>query len=200
MAREQTPSTREGALLRRARQRLRPRLSMAEAAQGAGISEDYWGHIERGYQSMGKGQPPRQVIAPSDTLAHMARAVSLTPDELSEAGRDDAAAVLADLLGSERESPPVISEGLRRAVSDLRAKAAAEHRSVGQVLVEAGVDPEELVIPDALPKDPIIAEIEAEDIPRESKDRLIGIYLSHRTELLEAERKRAESQRGRPGT
>src|SRR6478752_4558052 len=91
------PSTAEGTLLRRARERIRPKASIATAAKQAGVSPENWGHVERGYQSMGKEQPPRTVIPPAPTLAHMAHAVGVTPDELEQIGRTDAADILRDL-------------------------------------------------------------------------------------------------------
>lgn len=80
-------------------------------------------------------------------------------------------------------------------VQQLRAIAAAEGKTIGEVLTEHGVDADELVIPDALPLDPIIAEIEAEDLPEATKQRLIKIYLDHRAEIFEAERIRVERER-----
>ncbi|WP_157251064.1 helix-turn-helix domain-containing protein [Nonomuraea typhae] len=198
MAREHTPSTKEGALLRVARQRLRPKLSMGDAAEQAGITADYWGHIERGYQSMGKDQPPREVIAPASTLAHMARAAKLTPEELAEAGRTDAADFLRDLLrqDSAEVALPLVPNEARQAVADLKELARVESRSLAQLLLEAGLaDEGDLVIPDALPKDRHIAAIEAEDIPDEVKQRLIKKYLERRAEIFEAERLRAERRR-----
>lgn len=76
-------------------------------------------------------------------------------------------------------------------VSVLREQAARDGRTLGELLVEYGlVLPGELVVPDSLPPDPIITQIEREDIPQDAKDRLIRIYLEHRAELFEQERLR----------
>jgi transcriptional regulator with XRE-family HTH domain len=101
---------------------------------------------------------------------------------LSAGYGDQAAPAAADL------SPQV-------AVIRLRAVAGAEGKTIGEILTEHGVDADELVIPDALPLDPIIAEIEAEDLPEETKARLIKIYLDRRAEIFEAERLRVERER-----
>jgi transcriptional regulator with XRE-family HTH domain len=83
----------EGALIQRAM--VRQRLSARQAAVKAGISEGRWRQIVSGYQSARGQQFP--VTAPAATLAHMAAAVGLTPEDLTEAGRGDAADILRDL-------------------------------------------------------------------------------------------------------
>jgi len=70
------------------------------------MSAENWGHVERGYQSLGRGKPVRVVIPPADTLAHMALVVGLRPGDLAEIGRDDAAESLRDLLAVTREAKP----------------------------------------------------------------------------------------------
>lgn len=60
-----------------------------------------WRHIERGYEPK---RPPKKVRAPDRTLAHMARVVGVTPERLSDVGRDDAAKVLREILLQEAES------------------------------------------------------------------------------------------------
>lgn len=195
MPRDVPTPTAEGTLIRRARQRYRPKIAMADAASKAGISVDNWGHIERGYQSTGRGQPPRPVIPPADTLAHMANALDITPDELVAINRHDAADILRDLR--QRATTPAVAarkpsagNGSARQLLDLlRERAAAEDRSLGEVLVLEGLaDPEELVIPDAMPPDPIIEEINASDISDETKAKLIRLHLDNRTRRFEEER------------
>ena len=116
MARD-LPPTAEGALLRKARQRIRPRLSIEAAAARASMSAENWGHVERGYQSMGRGQEPRIVIPPGPTLAHMARVVGLTPRDLAEIGRGDAADILADLITPTEAHPAAGPVSLRAGAS-----------------------------------------------------------------------------------
>lgn len=74
----------------------RPRLSNREAAGRAGMSEGHWRAIVSGSRSMGKDlwMP---VKAPPETLARMAQVVGVTPEQLAEAGREDAAEALRAL-------------------------------------------------------------------------------------------------------
>ncbi|MFJ5532374.1 hypothetical protein [Streptomyces sp. NPDC093261] len=91
----------EAVLVRRAR--LARGLSTAQAASQATtrLGASRWGQIERGYKN--PGEPLR---APADTLAHMAHIVGLTPDRLEEAGRDDAADILREILRQQPAPPP----------------------------------------------------------------------------------------------
>jgi hypothetical protein len=95
--------TREGGLIRHARELAIPKLSIRAAAAKAGISPENWGHVERGYQSAGRGQEPRRVVPPAATLARMAYAVGVSPLMLNGIGRADAAGMLHDIL--DREHP-----------------------------------------------------------------------------------------------
>ncbi|WP_214327890.1 helix-turn-helix domain-containing protein [Nonomuraea sediminis] len=108
MAAETPGPTPEGVLIRRTRESLRPRLPVAEAAKRAGITADTWGHVERGYRTPQKGQQVPVVATPS-TLAHMAHAVGLKPDDLARLGALgrtnalEAAEILREMYGPERE-------------------------------------------------------------------------------------------------
>jgi transcriptional regulator with XRE-family HTH domain len=86
-----TPRTPEGRLIRR--KRTAARISIPAAAKAAGISSDHWGNVERGTRSVG-GQGQEDVTGTPATIALMARTVGVTADELTEAGRTDAAAEL----------------------------------------------------------------------------------------------------------
>jgi hypothetical protein len=66
------------------------------AAATAGISDTRWRHIVSGYQPAGAGNYI-PVSAPAETLARMAQAVGVTPDQLADAGRGDAAGELLNL-------------------------------------------------------------------------------------------------------
>ncbi len=101
-----TGTTAEGALLRRARQRAIPKISTAAAAKRAGTSVENWGHVERGYQSTGAGKPRRLVNPPDDTLARMAYAVHVAPEELEEVGRSAAADLLREIIEREQAAAP----------------------------------------------------------------------------------------------
>jgi transcriptional regulator with XRE-family HTH domain len=81
----------EGALIREARRAAG--LSFRKIAGRAGISYGRWRQIEAGYQNVTLGvyEPVR---APDRTVARMAAVVGVSPEQLEEAGRADAAAVL----------------------------------------------------------------------------------------------------------
>lgn len=85
-------------------------LSFRAAAALADISESWWRNIESGFQSMGGGWYKPVDDAPADTIARMARAVGVSPDELRGAGREDAARELEHLMtrdaaAIDREAP-----------------------------------------------------------------------------------------------
>lgn len=71
-------------------------MSARTAAREAGISEARWRQIASGYQTVSGTRVP--VTAPAETLARMARVVGVTPPELEEAGREDAATELRALV------------------------------------------------------------------------------------------------------
>ncbi|MEU8870517.1 helix-turn-helix transcriptional regulator [Streptomyces javensis] len=89
----------EAALIRTALKATR--LSARSAAKRAGISDARWRQITSGYQSVGGEQIP--VRAPADTLARMAQVVGVTTDQLTGAGREDAAQALGEI---EALAPP----------------------------------------------------------------------------------------------
>ena len=70
------------------------KLSAREAARRAGISEGRWRQIAGGYQVVSAGVYA-PVRGPAQTLARMAAVVGVTPAQLTEAGRPDAARALA---------------------------------------------------------------------------------------------------------
>jgi len=91
----------EAALIRLAREAsgMSPEAAAARATVKLGGSR--WRHIERGYET--KDRPVR---APDKTLAHMARAVDVSPERLDEVGRGTAAAILREILRRESETAP----------------------------------------------------------------------------------------------
>jgi hypothetical protein len=93
---DKPPQPPEGALLHKAM--IRKRLSARQAGPLAGISEGRWRQIVAGYMSARGQYIP--VTAPAKTLAHMAAAMDLTPDDLIKADRPDAAEILEDLIRS----------------------------------------------------------------------------------------------------
>ena len=101
---EQPP---EGKLIADAANRLD--LSIREAARRAGISYGRWRQITQGYQNVSPGEYA-VVHAPARTVAKMAAVVGVTPDQLTEAGREDAAAILAELTVPEPATPEPVPE------------------------------------------------------------------------------------------
>lgn len=96
------PRTAEGQRLRSARKSHEPPLSIDAAARLAGISTDHWGNIERGYERRA-GVPGRtEIDAQPAILAKMALATGgITPEDLEDDGRADAAAELRRLLARD---------------------------------------------------------------------------------------------------
>ncbi len=78
-------------------------LTAKQAALESGLSDARWRQIVSGYQSV--GGVPVPVKAPTETLARMALTVGVTPDELREAGRHDAADELARLRPARPQGP-----------------------------------------------------------------------------------------------
>lgn len=85
----------EAALIRRRREAAVPPMSRRQAAAKAGISPSQWSDVERGTKKAGPGVTV-PVQATAETLARMAHTVGVSPDELTAAGRDDAARQLRD--------------------------------------------------------------------------------------------------------
>lgn len=110
----------DGELIRRARERMVPRLSIAAAAALTGDSVGNWGHIERGYQSMADGTLRSTTHPPAATLARMASVVGVTPAELTELGQrhgsgchaGEAAEILAGILDERRREAAALTAAL----------------------------------------------------------------------------------------
>lgn len=94
--------TPEGKLIQSAAKRAG--ISARQAAPKAQISEGRWRQITNGYQVVTKGLYSPVRDAPAETVAAMARVVGVTPEELEEAGRPDAATILQQ-MGPYPEDP-----------------------------------------------------------------------------------------------
>jgi len=82
-----------------------PRMSMRQAALQAGISETRWRQLEAGardFRGVKYAEPP----GPAQTIARMAFVVGATPEQLTAAGRADAAAELEAMAESVEHAPP----------------------------------------------------------------------------------------------
>jgi transcriptional regulator with XRE-family HTH domain len=101
----------EGSLIKQAQRAMR--ISQREAARRADLSEARWRQLVSGYMLVQRTYVP--VRSPDKTLARMARAVGVTPEELASAGREDAAAALR----------------VAEAEAERTARVAAEQAAVG---------------------------------------------------------------------
>ena len=127
---EDIPRTPEGDLIRRARERVVPKLTIRAAAAAIGISPEHWGNVERGHKPAGKGQPPRRLDNVSPALiAKMAMTVHVTPAQLESADREDAARELRELLHDAAPDAEVIP--LPVDPDDPIRKFAAVQRALG---------------------------------------------------------------------
>lgn len=102
--------------------RIRPKLSVREAASRAGISEGWWRQVVRGYQPL-KGGGKAPMTGSAETVASMARVVGVTPEQLEEAERPDAAEELRALL-AQAELTPEDEEILAGLPEDPKAQMA----------------------------------------------------------------------------
>lgn len=113
---EQRP---EGALIQNAmKKRFKP-LTARLVAPKAGIGEARWRQIVNGYTSPASGVY-MEVIAPAATLARMAHVVGVTPEQLEEAGRADAADLLRTLPDEQvvDEAPADLMSELTRIMNN----------------------------------------------------------------------------------
>lgn len=102
----------EAKLIARLRLDAVPALSMREAARRAGMSASLWTQYEQGYRKV----TPAVTIpmrATADKLARMGLTVSATPDQLSDAGRGDAAAILRKLIDAGPDPKAQMVEKIR---------------------------------------------------------------------------------------
>lgn len=101
----------DGELIRRARERMIPALSIRRAAAMTGDDAGNWGHIERGYQDLG-GRRGRRLIMepPAPVLARMSSVVGVTPAQWEARGRHKVAVLLREILEDSRREAAAVSE------------------------------------------------------------------------------------------
>lgn len=165
----------EGTLLQRAL--IRARLSARAAADKAGISEGRWRQIVNGYQSARGNHIP--VRAPAATLAHMARALDVTPDELVEAGRADAADVLRDLI--QNSGPHTVAHTTGGAETFHNVVKLQGVRAESREVARNGIG--------FNPDDEALVKVMRSNLPDDKKSQLVQLLI---TERVEAERRRIE--------
>lgn len=100
MATKKPPQKPEGKLIEAALKRTG--MSVRKAAEKAGISDTRWRQVVAGYQTPSRGNR-LEVEGSAERVARMAHVVGVTPNELREAGRPDAAQALDAIL----QAPPV---------------------------------------------------------------------------------------------
>ena len=110
----------------------RARISGREAARRAGISDVHWRQIVSGYQTVSGTRVP--VTGPAATIARMASVVGVTPEELAEAGRNDA----ADALRALPDTSASQTSDLAAQVEALRARLAELEERFNQIMGERG--------------------------------------------------------------
>lgn len=92
----------EGVLIEQARNQAK--LSVREAARRAGISEGWWRQVAKGYQSLSGGAFGIVRDVPADTVAKMAKAAGVKPEQMETEGRrPDAARILREINRQEEE-------------------------------------------------------------------------------------------------
>ncbi len=92
-----------------------PHMSMSEAARRSGISLTRWRQLENGFRHFGGGTYPE--TGPAQTIARMAFTVGVTPDQLTGAGRADAAAEL-EALAEQVEHAEVFTGRQAKALAE----------------------------------------------------------------------------------
>lgn len=104
--------------------------SIRHAAREAGVSPTTWTDIEKGFRFAAPGVLV-DVRGTADKVAAMAMAVGVSPGELEEAGRRDAAAALSALLDA---APPDVvreeTERLAHLVADSRGLTERQRREL----------------------------------------------------------------------
>ena len=95
----------------------RQEMSAREAARRAGLSEGRWRQITAGYQVVSPGVYA-QVHGPASTVARMAAVVGVTPGQLREAGRPDAAESLVSQRSQQTDAGAELLERVRAMDND----------------------------------------------------------------------------------
>jgi hypothetical protein len=122
---EQRP---EGALIAAALKR--SRMSQRQAAAKAGISENRFRAIVHGYQTVSAGTHA-PVRGPAETLARIAQVVGVTPEQLEEADRGDAAQELRALL-----PPAGVNDDERIRLIEQKFRESEQAAAEGRALLE----------------------------------------------------------------
>ncbi len=109
--------------------------SIRQLAAKTGMSDTRWRHIIKGWQPA-PGGSHIPVRAPAATLARIASVLELSPEQLTEAGREDAATLLA------RESDEIRGSSVGASVVTAAAAAIGAGIAVGSGRQGPAVDDE----------------------------------------------------------
>ena len=106
----------DGDLIRRARLKMVPKMSIRKAAALTGDDAGNWGIIERGYQDLG-GHRGRRIVMqpPPETLARMSSVVGVTPAQWEARGRHAVASLLREILEDSRREAGAVSAAMAAA-------------------------------------------------------------------------------------
>lgn len=109
----------EGELIRVAREALALSADAAAARTPVRIQGTRWRQLERGWE---RARPLKLAPAPARTLAHMAHTVGVTPEQLDDVQREDAAEILRAIQRQEEAGPPAtvpdLTDRHERAIMD----------------------------------------------------------------------------------
>ena len=108
-------------------------LSVRRLAANANVSETRWRQVARGWQPDASGNPV-PAKASAETLARMAWVVGVTPEQLVEAGRGDAAGLLATMGDAGRASLTLLPGGARRAPDEIDMIYASQTMTAAEKL------------------------------------------------------------------
>ncbi|MGP3914384.1 helix-turn-helix domain-containing protein [Nonomuraea sp. 10N515B] len=116
----------------------RKRLSAREAARRTGISEGRWRQIVSGYQTVSGVHV--SVRGPAETVARMAHIAGLSPTQLVEANRSDAADELREILQAPdaehhggRQVNDEMTDRERQSLRLLEMRVAAQERELAEL-------------------------------------------------------------------
>lgn len=106
------PAPPEAQLIHRLREEMVPTLSKREAARRAGFSVATWDQIEHGYRKVTSALTI-PIAGTAEKVARMGHVVGATPDQLRQAGRGDAAAILQKLIDAGPDPKSQLAETIR---------------------------------------------------------------------------------------
>lgn len=107
------PAPPEAQLIHRLREDMFPAVSMREAARRAGFSVATWSQIEQGHRKV-TSSLTIPITGTAEKVARMALVVGATPEQLREAGRDDAARDLQKLIDAGPDPGDQMVEKIRQ--------------------------------------------------------------------------------------